>query len=251
MKKNTKIDPASYRQRTYRALADIDGLVSSAVQVKETDLYILASRDVCDEVKSLVLQYRGQLEDYISRRPDFLASLTPLSCDPLAPKIVQDMISAGKHADVGPMAAVAGAVAEHVGRSLLAEGIDEVVVENGGDIFMYRRKDCVAGLFAGESPLSYTIGVKVAKERMPIGICTSSGTVGHSLSLGKADAVTVLAESTALADAAATRIGNEVKEGSLQRALEFAQTIEGLSGVLVVQDKQLGAWGNVEIVTLG
>lgn len=251
MKKNKKKSPDSYRHRSYRALVDSDGLITAIVQIKETDLHILASQDASEIARRLVLQYRGQLEDYIARRPEFLTSLKPLAADPLAPVIVKEMLSAGETANVGPMAAVAGAVAEHVGRDLLVEGFAEVVVENGGDVFLCRHKDCVIGIFAGESPLNNKIGIKIARDRMPMGICTSSGTVGHSLSMGRADAVTVLADSTILADAAATRIGNEVKGGSLQSALETAQTIAGLSGVLIVQDKQLGAWGDVEIVKLG
>lgn len=251
MKKNKKKSPDSYKHRSYRALADIDELIASIVQIKETDLHILALQDVTESAHKLVLQYRGQLEDYIARKPEFLTSLEPLASDQLAPAIVKDMLSAGEQANVGPMAGVAGAFAEYVGRGLLAEGFKEVVVENGGDVFLHRNKDCVIGIFAGESPLSYKIGVRITKDRMPIGICTSSGTIGHSLSMGQADAVTVLADSTILADAAATRIGNEVKGGSLQSALEEAQTIERLSGVVIVQGKQLGAWGDVEIVKLG
>lgn len=152
---------------------------------------------------------------------------------------------------VGPMAAVAGAMAEFVGRGLLAAGAQEVVVENGGDIFLARRQECVVGIFAGTSPLSNRVGIRIDPSRMPLGVCTSSGRIGHSLSLGQADAVTVLAADTCLADAAATRLGNEVKNsGDIDHALAVAQTISGLDGVVIIQDQRMGAWGKVELVQL-
>ena len=116
------------------------------------------------------------------------------------------------------MAAVAGAIAEYVGRSLLLQGVREVMVENGGDIFLSRKKDCTVAIFAGQSPLSNKVGVLIAGKDMPRAVCTSSGTVGHSLSFGDADSVTVLASSTPLADAVATRLGNEVGRGKAVRA---------------------------------
>jgi ApbE superfamily uncharacterized protein (UPF0280 family) len=151
------------------------------------------------------------------------------------------------------MAAVAGTIAEYVGKGLMAQGQPEVMVENGGDVFLCRNQDCSAAIFAGESPLSYKVGIQIKKEQMPLGVCTSSGTVGHSLSLGEADSVTVLARSTALADAAATRLGNEVghvrggKEGVAQ-ALEAAAGIEGIVGVVVICGELMGAAGDVELV---
>jgi ApbE superfamily uncharacterized protein (UPF0280 family) len=150
------------------------------------------------------------------------------------------------------MAAVAGVIAEYVGRGLLKRAdCDEVVVENGGDIFMQRQKDCLAAIFAGESPLSYRVGIRIPARDMPLGICTSSGTVGHSLSLGQADSVTVIAHSTALADATATRLGNEVgRAGDLGPALKLAAEIPGLTGVVIVIGEELGAWGQVELVGL-
>ena len=153
------------------------------------------------------------------------------------------------------MAAVAGAIAEFVGKGLLDHGVDEVIVENGGDIFMKRNQECISSIFAGQSPLNQKVGIKIAQENMPMGVCTSSGSVGHSLSLGQADSVTVLAGSTPLADAAATRIGNEVSTkvagNDIEHALEVAKTIPDLVGVVVIQGEQMGAWGNIDLVGLG
>jgi ApbE superfamily uncharacterized protein (UPF0280 family) len=165
------------------------------------------------------------------------------------------MLKAGLEAQVGPMAAVAGAIARYVGEGLLGAGFREVIVENGGDLFLNRSESCTVAIFAGQSPLSYNIGIRIKGEHMPCGVCTSSGTVGHSLSFGDADSVTVVADSVALADAAATRLGNEVGRGrgsktGVNMALAQAKTIQGLRGVVIICDEVMGAIGDVEIVRL-
>jgi ApbE superfamily uncharacterized protein (UPF0280 family) len=213
----------------------------------------MAPVDVTEAATNLVIEARNSLENYICRHRVFLDALHPLDDDPSAPFLAREMLKVGMLAGVGPMAAVAGVIAEYVGRGLLERrDCDEVVVENGGDIFLQRRKDCTAAVFAGESPLSYRIGIRLPAGLMPVGVCTSSGTIGHSLSMGKADSVTVVAPSTALADATATRLGNEVgKSGDMGRALELAARIDGLSGVLIVVGEELGAWGEIELVETG
>jgi hypothetical protein len=146
------------------------------------------------------------------------------------------------------MAAVAGAVAEQVGRALLAE-TGQVIVENGGDIFLYSTRVRTAAIYAGSSPLSGRLGLRVSRTEQALGLCTSSGTVGPSLSLGRADAAMVLATSAALADAAATALGNRVQsENDIAGALEHLQTIEGVLGGAVIIGEHLGAWGEVEFV---
>ena len=123
--------------------------------------------------------------------------------------------------------------------------------ENGGDIFLQRNQECLTAIYAGESPLSNRIGLRITADTMPIGICTSSGSIGHSLSFGLADSVTVLAHDTALADTAATRLGNELKaDEDMAHTLEVAQQIPDLLGVVVVKNETLGAWGDVELVKL-
>jgi hypothetical protein len=251
-RKKNRPDPCSYRKRTYRSRVESGDLVSFEVRIRETDLQILAGKELRHEANDAVLRYRSQLESYIARHPEFVTALTPLPSDPTAPPIVKSMLAAGQAAQVGPMAAVAGAMAEYVGLDLLAAGAGEVVVENGGDIFFCRHQQSVVGIFAGGSPLSNRVGLKIPASLMPLGICTSSGTVGHSLSLGEADAVTVLAKDTALADAVATLVGNAVQPGqSLEPALAKAPTVPGVLGVVIIRGKDLGAWGEVELVGLG
>lgn len=250
-KRKNKPAPASYRKRTYRRLVEQGNLAAFEVRVRETDLAILASRDLRETARNAVIRCRSHLESYLAGNQYFLTSLAPLPQDPLAPPLVKAMLQAGLAACVGPMAAVAGAIAEYTGRELLAAGSEEVAVENGGDIFLARNRDCLVGIFAGTSPLSNRVGLKIPVGLMPLGICTSSGTVGHSLSLGQADAVTVLARDTALADAAATRLGNEVLPGRpLAEAMDIARSIPDLLGAVIIRGPELGAWGEVELAPL-
>ncbi len=251
-KKRRPLDPASYRERSYRRRARASGLVAFEVRLKETDLQILAPQEDSALALDLVRFYRNQLENHIAARPEFLTAMSPLDPDPLAPPLVREMYKATQLAGVGPMAAVAGVIAEFVGRGLEEErGWDEIIVENGGDIYLRRQADSTVAIFAGASPLSDKIGLQLKAGQTPTGLCTSSASVGHSLSLGRADAVTVLARSTALADAVATRIGNETKrDADINQALKVAEGIPGVAGALIVKGKNLGVWGEMELVGL-
>jgi hypothetical protein len=148
------------------------------------------------------------------------------------------------------MAAVAGAVAQHVAEGL-AEVSGEVIVENGGDLYLIGREERIVGVYAGESPISGRVGIRVSKGLLPVSVCTSSGTVGHSMSLGHADAVAVMARDGSLADAVATALANRVQdENDVERAIDAAKSMLGVLGVLVVVGESLGAWGNVRLVPL-
>jgi hypothetical protein len=236
-----------YEPRVYRHWVKDKDLVSFNVVVKETDLYIRASSDLKQEALKLVIRYRNMLERYIERHPSFLTSLEPVAVADNAPAIVSEMAEAARKAGVGPMAAVAGAIAEFVGSELLALS-PEVIIENGGDIYIKSSKKRLIGIYAGKSPLTGKIALEISGEETPMGICTSSGTVGHSLSFGKADAAIVLSKSATLADAAATAIGNIiVQPGDITRGIELAQSIDGVSGVIIIKDDKMGLWGEVKI----
>ena len=236
-----------YEPRTYRHWIKDKDLISFNVVVKETDLYIRASTNLKRKALKLVLKYRNTLERYIERHPTFLTSLGPFSIEEDAPRIVKSMAESAAKVEVGPMASVAGAIAEFVGSELLAFS-PEIIVENGGDIYLKSLRKRLIGIYAGKSPLTGKIGLEINKEDTPLGICTSSGTVGHSLSYGKADAVIVLSKSAALADAAATAIGNLIKQpGDIPNGIEFAKGIDGLLGVVVIEGDKVGLWGEVKI----
>jgi hypothetical protein len=236
-----------YQPRTYRHWVQGQGLVSFHVVVKETDLYIRASSDLKIEARNLVLKYRRILEEYINKHPSFATSLEPLTIAEDAPDIIVEMANASAKVDVGPMAAVAGAIAQFVGEELLSYS-SEVIIENGGDIYLKSLEDKTVAIYAGGSPLSGKIGLEIKAAETPLSICTSSGTVGHSLSLGKADAVVVASKSATLADAAATAIGNIIiHPDDIPAGIEFAKRINGLSGVVIIKDDKIGIWGNLTI----
>ena len=239
-----------YEERIYRNLVKTDDLVKFEVIVKETDLLVRAERDLANETRESVLKYRHQLETYIETNPEFQRSLIPLKDDPYAPEIVREMIRTSQLAQVGPMAAVAGALAEFVAKDLSPIS-KEVIIENGGDIYLAITRERTIGVFAADSPLSLKIGVVISPEDSPLGVCTSSGTVGPSLSFGKADAVCILSKSAALADAAATSVGNIVKEKKdIELGLERGKEIEGVLGMLIIVGEKVGVWGNVKLTRL-
>lgn len=238
-----------YRDRTYRSRISKGNLVPFQVTVKETDLYIAADTDCTDAALRSVRNHRECIEEYIRTHPSFMDSMVPVAPDPFAPAIIQEMIEASGRCRVGPMASIAGAIARHVGLDLMAYS-ENVIIENGGDIFarVTDREALTVGVFAGDSPLSDKIFMRVRPGNTPYGICTSSGTVGHSKSFGKADAVCVTSQSSTLADAAATAIANRVKgEGDIRKALDYGFEIEGILGVLIIVGDKLGVRGDVEL----
>jgi uncharacterized protein len=238
------------RRRTYRNQIHHEHLKSFRVVVKETDLHVHANLNLDRIATELILRHRGYIESYIQKYPEFGTALVPWPLSGIVPTIVGDMIAAGEKAGVGPMAAVAGAIAEHVGRGLLAH-TDEVIVENGGDIFMKTNNEAMVAVYAGRSPLSMRIGIQVDPRRHPVAVCTSSGTIGHSLSMGRADAACVVSDSCSLSDAAATAIGNVVRsEADIQPAVDFGRAIDGVRGILVVIGNQMGLWGDLNLVRL-
>ena len=234
--------------RFYRHWVKGSDLISFHVAVEETDLYLRARSNLEEQARESIIRHRALLEEYIVGHPGFADALEPVSVEEDAPAMVKDMARAAGLAGVGPMAAVAGVIAEAVGRDLLAFS-PEVIVENGGDIFLATEKSRTVGVYAGDSPFSGKLALQIEPAETPLGICTSSGTVGHSLSFGRADAVIVLSPSTALADAAATAIGNIVDDNDdITRAVEFAQGIDGVGGVVVIKGERMGMWGQVRLV---
>jgi ApbE superfamily uncharacterized protein (UPF0280 family) len=238
------------RDHPYRKRAHPKGLISRRILIKETDLLVSATTDLSQQAKNRVHHHRRQLEDYIRRRPEFLSTLLPYPEDPFAPPIVREMIRATHRFAVGPMAAVAGAIAHFVGTDLLSYS-EEVLVENGGDIFVKTKRPAMVSIFAGSSPLTNRLGLVLQPERMPMGVCTSSGTVGHSLSFGNADAVCVVASSASIADAAATALGNKVTSKSkLAGEIESIKESEDIRGGVIIIGEIVASWGEIELAHL-
>jgi len=241
--------------RSYRSLHKAKDLHYFNISWKETDLAIGVDMESYHDgllslCKQEVRRLRGDLETYISLHPDFRTSFEPLTLLPGAPPLAVIMARAAMQAAVGPMAAVAGALAEAIGQKLKRQ-VNEVVVENGGDLYIDSSRERLVSVFAGRSKFSHKIAIKVLPAESPLGICTSSGTVGPSISLGKADAVVIKGRNAALADAVATGAANRIQtEKDLLRAVEYVKTIKGITGILAIKDDRMAAWGNIEIVPI-
>jgi uncharacterized protein len=240
-----------YQPRFYRQWIRDSGLVSFNVTVKETDLHIQAQTNLKSDALLSIEKHRKPLEDYIKDHPLFLYALEPVEVDEDAPSIVKEMEEAARIAGVGPMAAVAGAIAEAVGRDLLHYS-PQVIVENGGDIFVKVAEKKRVGIYAGEkSKFTGKLAFEIDPQDTPVGICTSSGTVGPSLSLGTSDAIIVMAQSAALADAVATAVGNRIHESAdIENEINSAGLRYGISGLIVIKEDKIGFWGNIKLVAL-
>ena len=237
-----------YEERFYRDWAEISDLVSFEIKVCETDLLVFCDKMLKEEGEKIVYEYRKELLDYMDKNSSFKDSFTPIDMDEAAPEIVKDMMKNAALAGVGPMAGIAGAIAEYVGRALL-EHCSEVIVENGGDIFIKTDKERKLGIYAGNSPLSGKISLKIDSGKTPLGICTSSGTVGHSKSFGVADVATIISPDAVLADCVATQAGNLVKNHEdLKAAIDYAKSVDGIKGALIIAGNKLATWGEMELV---
>jgi len=240
----------TYQERKYRKKVKGHNLTKFTAVDQETDLLILARKNLQKEAHESIIKFRSELEAYITKDPKFMKTLSPRRVSLRAPNIVKNMANASKKVKVGPMASVAGAIAEYVGKDLLRYS-KEVIVENGGDIYMKVKTPRKIAISAGNSRFSEKIALEIDPDQTPLGVCTSSGTVGHSLSFGSADAVVVTAKSTALADAAATAIANGIKTlADIQGGLNLAKRIKGIKSVLIIKDDHIGAWGKMKIVAI-
>lgn len=205
----------------------------------------MAKTDLQSEAEFKLAELRKEIESYIQQNRDFLEALKPIKIHESAPTIIREMAEAAERVNVGPMAAIAGAISERMCR-YLAQFSDEVIVENGGDIYIINKEPLIVAIYAGNSPLSMKLGIELIPFPDGIGIATSSGTVGHSLSFGNADAVTVLSKNGSLADASATSICNMIKtKDDIQPALNFANKIPEILGILIIMDNMIGVSGEI------
>lgn len=224
----------------------------------ETDLWIGVNpssyhNDMKKFVLNKIIFLRNILDSYIAQRPEFLTSLIPIADDNKAHSVIRNMIKSSAVAEIGPMSAVAGAFAQFVGEALVSEfNVNEIIVENGGDLYLHVQNDIEVGIFAGHSPLSNKLAVIVPANASPLGLCTSSGTVGHSLSFGKADAAMIACSNASLADALATRFGNEVKTpNDIPNALKLSESFPEILSTVIIIDNQIGVKGLFGIQPVG
>lgn len=239
-----------YRQRFYRDFSKNEKWDTYRVRVESTDLYIRSHGNYAFLTQSLVKELRTELINHIHRRPEFLKSLTSIKPLGKVHPMIAKMYQVAEKASVGPMAAVAGAIAEYVGRELMNKS-EEVIVENGGDNFLKLAKPGVNTIFAGKSPFSGKIGLRVLPEKTPLAVCTSSGTIGHSHSQGSTEAATIMAKDTYLADAVATGTANKVNsDKDFDKAFDYALGIQGVMGVVLIYRDRLAVKGELELVRL-
>ena len=238
--------------RTYRdSVRPQDGEVRFQVGVEQTDLLVVAEKDLQVEIASHVSQVRGEIKNWIMFHPEFGESLEPVEVPGSAPEVIRSMARAGAVCNVGPMAAVAGAVAQSVG-DRFAPVSPNILVENGGDTYLHSTRERVVALLA-EPDSGAMVGLRIEAGTFPVAVCASSATIGHSLSLGSGDLVAVLARDACLADAAATALCNRLKsEVDIDGVLKEAQTLaeHGLLGVFAQFDQKIVAWGDLELVAL-
>lgn len=245
----------SYEPRLYRNLMGKGRFKHFSVAFKETDLWIgVESRHYCPDMEDFTLKHlkrlRTLLEEHIRKYPEFFYSLVPYNASVNLPEIAAIMVEASKKANVGPMAAVAGAFSQEIGRLLEdAYGLGEIAVENGGDIYIKTKESTTLSVYVGNCALSDRIAIEIPPTAGPLGICTSSGRVGHSLSFGIADAVTVICKDAALADAYATYFGNIVQPGrDIKDVLAISSRCKDIIAILVVAEDKLGARGGIKLV---
>ncbi len=245
-----------YQNRFYRHHMGQKRFKAFNVSYKDTDLWVGTDPasfhpDMHAYILQLIQHFQQQITEYEKKHQGFISSFSPEKVKN-APDIVTAMAEASKFSEVGPMASVAGAFAQFIGLKLQDEfSFGELIIENGGDLFITIQQPLLVALFAGNSPLSGKVGVMVKPEYSPLGVCTSAATVGHSFSYGKADAVMISCRNTLLADAYATAYGNRIKTGQdISIVLEeIKQKSEILAALIVLNDK-MGIAGKFELKIL-
>ena len=243
-----------YKERSYRSRFSNDERRWFCVKFLESDLWIGVdsgsySASMEADTYSMLVDLRRSMDAYLLMDPAYKAALVPYDAGLEAPTILKDMSKVSHKTGIGPMSAVAGAVALHVAEFLKSQfGVKEVIVENGGDIYAEAHSDMDIAVFAGQSPLSEKIGLHIPALAFPLGICTSSGTVGPSLSLGRADAVMIVCKDVLLADSYATAMANRIKiVNDLQPVIDRIQNIPDILGAIAIKDDRLALCGHYEL----
>ncbi len=240
--------------KDYRSFAQSESLVRLSLRHKYSDLLIAVDRESWDPriptlAAQALLEAYTRLEGY--KHPEWFSSFSPIAAFPDAPALVHRMSQASEEAGVGPMASVAGAVADLVLERICASfALRHCAVENGGDCAVLCRDPSLIALGAGDSPFSGRLAVELPAGRW--GVATSSGTTGHSVNFGKADACTIVAQSGAEADAWATRCSNAIKD---TRGMEAASKLtvgrESIAAFFACAGETMYYRGTLPLVPIG
>ena len=250
----SEMNQQKYQSRDYRYKFNAARFKGFLVNHLETDLWIGSDPGSFQEpmkktVHAHINALREKLDQYIRKEPEFAGSLVPFYPGKQAPPEAREMARIAERAGVGPMASVAGLFSREAGKSILQNfSVNELVIENGGDIFARLKNELILSVYAGSSPLSEKLGVVIPAGAGELGICTSAGTIGPSLSFGRADAVTVICEDVLLADALATALGNAVSSPEdIQKVLDLSGKFPEIISLVIVCGKKVGVEGQFEI----
>jgi ApbE superfamily uncharacterized protein (UPF0280 family) len=227
-----------------------EGLHKLKYQLRESRCTVITDRpEALNAAVSGIKGHRAELEEYIQRDPVFQLALDPIDVVD-GPEVAMLMAEASRRAGVGPMAAVAGVLADLAVREMLGAGARVAVVENGGEACFHSDRPMDIAIQAGETPLSRRVGFRL--EEFPVGVATSSGLFSHALSFGEAEAATVFAENAGVADAAATAVANVVKgydeKAVVEEAVDLGLSIEGVRGVFIIYRGHVGLGGEVPTI---
>ena len=243
-----------YRERSYRSRFSNDERCWFCVKFLESDLWIGVdngsySLSMESDTYAMLVELRRSMDAYLLMDPAYKTALTPYDAGLQAPTILNEMSKVSHNTGIGPMSAVAGAVALKVAEFLKSQySVKEVIVENGGDIYAQAGTEMDIAVFAGQSPLSEKIGLHIPAANFPLGICTSSGTVGPSLSLGRADAVMIVCRDVLLADSYATAMANRIRTvNDLQPVIDRITDIPDILGAIAVKDDRIAICGQFEL----
>jgi ApbE superfamily uncharacterized protein (UPF0280 family) len=232
-----------YIPRLYRTSCQNSTSTGFLVRVAQSDLFIKADIDLTCIASRFLSQLHDDIRTYIDHDISFVNSLTPITVADSAPTVVRKMAYASSVFDVGPMASVAGAISEEVARYLHGYS-KQVLVENGGDLYVINHKATKISICTDYHHPSGELLFELQPSPGGIGICTSSGTIGHSLSFGHARAVTVISGSGYSADAAATTICNMMQsDDDVEKAIQYARRYEEIIGLIIMMHKKIGIFG--------
>jgi len=216
-------------------------------QVKETVVTIIAEEEFVKPAKEAIVYHRRELEQFIAEDPFFRLTLELYPKREDVPEIVRRMIDASSMVGIGPMSAVAGTISQLAVEAMIVAGATYAIVDNGGDIALINDEEVLVGVYAGDIN---DFALKVEPRDTILGICTSSGKIGPSISFGNSDAVTVVSENTSIADSAATAIGNLISDSdSIDDAIKHFSGVDGVDGLLIICNGRIGTWGDLPSIT--
>jgi len=218
------------------------------ISYKYSDLFISCDRDIYSFIHDKLIDFYNILEQEIKENPDFEKSLIPLKNYSCNNWILSEMYKTSETFNVGPMAAVAGSLCEYISREI-QDRVRYLVIENGGDVYIKSTRDAVISVFLKNNYFGKGLNIKIEKKLLPCGIASSSGTFGHSLSLGNSDIAMVLAKNAIIADAAATAFANKIKnKDDLEKAVNSMKDKEGILGLLAIKDEKIAIYGQMALI---